>query len=97
MERLHFGRTRAVYSMPSTGPYSQYGDCVLKLCMVRQYHGKEAEWGSQSNLRATTILKGASQSGLWAGSQVCLLQPPEACCHGQGLASTMGQQPIAGA
>ena len=36
--------------------------------------------------------EGASQPGL--GSQVCLLQPPEACCHGQGLASTMGQQPI---
>ena len=58
VERLGYGRTRAVYSLPSIGPYSHYGDCVLKLCMVRQHHGKEAEWGSHCNLVATTILKG---------------------------------------
>ena len=45
VERLGYGRTRAVYSLPSIGPYSHYGDCVLKLCLVRQHHG-------------TTILKG---------------------------------------
>ena len=60
VERLKYGRTRAVYSLPSIGPYSHYGDCVLKLCMVRQHHGKEAEWGSHCNLVATTILKGKS-------------------------------------
>ena len=58
VERLGYGRTRAVYSLPSIGPYSHYGDCVLKLCMVRQHHGKEAEWGSHCNLVATTIVKG---------------------------------------
>ena len=30
VERLGYGRTRAVYSLPSIRPYSHYGDCVLK-------------------------------------------------------------------
>ena len=96
VERLGYGRTRAVYSLPSIGPYSHYGDCVLKLCLVRQHHGKEAEWGPLQ-FGGDHNPQGASQPGLWAGSQVCTLQHPKACCHGQGLASTMGQQPIAGA
>ena len=29
VERLGYGRTRAVYSMPSTGPYSQYGGILV--------------------------------------------------------------------
>ena len=96
VERLGYGRTRTVYSLPSIGPYSHYGDCVLKLCLVRQRHGKEAEWGSHC-IGGDHNPQGASQPGLWAGSQVCTLQHPKACCHGHGLASTMGQQPIAGA
>ena len=58
LERLGYGRTRAVYSMPLTGPYNKYGDCVLKLCVARQHHGKEADWGPQCCLVATTILAG---------------------------------------
>ena len=54
LERLGYGRTRAVYSMPSAGPYSKYGDCVLKL-WARQSHGKEAEWGRQCSLVAATV------------------------------------------
>ena len=58
LERLGYGRTRAVYSMPSAGPYSKYGDCVLKLCVARQSHGKEAEWGRQCSLAAATVHTG---------------------------------------
>ena len=81
LERLGYGRTRAVYSMPSATPYSKYGDCVLKLCVARQSHGKEAEWGRQCSLVAATV-----DPGPRSRKQRALLQRPEACGHGPRLA-----------
>ena len=52
LPRLGYGRTRVVSSLPDSE------DCVLKLCMVRQHHGKEFEWGLHCNLVAATFLKG---------------------------------------
>ena len=45
LSRLGFGRTRAVFSLPASALPNTPEEGVLKLCMVRQHHGKESEWG----------------------------------------------------
>ena len=44
--------------MPSAGPYSKYGNCVLKLCVARQSHSKKAEWRRQCSLVAAAVHTG---------------------------------------
>ena len=58
LTRLGYGRTRAVYTLLPSAQHTYPQDCVLKLCMVRQRHGKEFEWGQHSGLVAPTYLKG---------------------------------------
>ena len=70
--------------MPSAGPYSKYGDCVLKLCVARQSHSKEAEWGRQCSPVAATV-HGAVDPGPRLRKQRALLRRPEACGHGPRL------------
>ena len=57
LSRLGFGRTRAVFSLPASA-LNTAEEGVLKLCMVRQHHGKEFEWGAHCSLVAPTYLKG---------------------------------------
>ena len=58
LSRLGFGRTRAVFSLPASALPNTPEEGVLKLCMVRQHHGKEFEWGAHCSLVAPTYLKG---------------------------------------
>ena len=58
LSRLGFGRTRAVFSLPASALPNTPEEGVLKLCMVRQRHGKEFEWGAHCSLVAPTYLKG---------------------------------------
>ena len=58
LSRLGFGRTRAVFSLPASALPNTPEEGVLKLCMVRQHHGKESEWGAHCSLVAPTYLKG---------------------------------------
>ena len=58
LTRLGYGRTRAVYTLPPSVQHGYPHDCVIKLCMVRQHHGKEFEWGAHTGLVAPTYLKG---------------------------------------
>ena len=43
LSRLGFGRTRAVFSLSAGALPNTPEEGVLKLCMVRQHHGKESE------------------------------------------------------
>ena len=58
LSRLGFGRTRAVFSLPASALPNTPQRGVLKLCRVRQHHGKEFEWGAHCSLVAPTYLKG---------------------------------------
>ena len=58
LTKLGYGRTRAVYVLPAEVHQSFPQDSVLKLCMLRQHHGKEFEWGLHSSLVAPTYDKG---------------------------------------
>ena len=58
LPRLGFGRTRAVFSLPASALPNTPEEGILKLCMVRQHHGKESEWGAHCSLVAPTYLKG---------------------------------------
>ena len=50
--------SRAVFSLPASALPNTPEEGVLKLCMVRQHHGKEFEWRAHCSLVAPTYLKG---------------------------------------
>ena len=58
LSRLGYGRTRAVFSLPASALPNTPEEGVLKLCMVRQHHGKESEWGAHCSLVCTYLLEG---------------------------------------